>query len=242
LISGKGLPRDKTKGCRERRGKPFCRQIGIKEQYGNIVEPKPSQVSPNHPNRSDPEVICNHELTLILNHLALSISSPEKAGVGGSIPSLATIKSVVYRPPDSQFHSNSFQNQNWSIEFCLRVDLCVWSVCSRPQDSPSRKGKREGRNLRSGEHRRPKPGASAPRVAGIRYAASMGNRSCTPSLQETAYNPRRPLKVTLSVGTNGRRQGAVYRPAGLGAGCRIIAIRAPSRYSKSGMTPRTPEG
>jgi hypothetical protein len=28
-ISGKSLPRAKTKGCRERRGKPFCRQIGI---------------------------------------------------------------------------------------------------------------------------------------------------------------------------------------------------------------------
>jgi len=27
---------------------------------------------------------------LILNHLALSISGPEKAGVGGSIPSLVT--------------------------------------------------------------------------------------------------------------------------------------------------------
>jgi len=35
-----------------------------------------------------PETICNHELTLILNHLALWISSAEKAG-GGSIPSLA---------------------------------------------------------------------------------------------------------------------------------------------------------
>jgi hypothetical protein len=35
--------------------------------------------------------------------------SPEKAGGGGSIPSLATIFSITYRPPDSQFHSNSFQ-------------------------------------------------------------------------------------------------------------------------------------
>src|SRR6476646_6444868 len=37
--------------------------------------------------------------------------SPEKAGVGGSIPSLATIFSTTYRPPDSRFHSNSFQFQ-----------------------------------------------------------------------------------------------------------------------------------
>jgi hypothetical protein len=38
-------------------------------------------------------------------------SSPEKAGVGGSIPSLATIDSILYSPPDSQFHYNSFQYQ-----------------------------------------------------------------------------------------------------------------------------------
>jgi hypothetical protein len=54
--------------------------------------------------------------------------SPEKAGVGGSIPSLATIDSVAYRPPDSQFHSVSFQIQKWSTEICLRVDLRVWSL------------------------------------------------------------------------------------------------------------------
>jgi hypothetical protein len=35
--------------------------------------------------------------------------SPEKAGVGGSIPSLATMFSVVYRPSKIQFHSVSFQ-------------------------------------------------------------------------------------------------------------------------------------
>jgi hypothetical protein len=36
--------------------------------------------------------------------------SPEKAGVGGSIPSLATMFSLSYRPSRSQFHSGSFQN------------------------------------------------------------------------------------------------------------------------------------
>ena len=41
--------------------------------------------------------------------------SPEKAGVGGSIPSLATIKSVSYRPSKNQFHSDSFQKL-WSAE------------------------------------------------------------------------------------------------------------------------------
>jgi hypothetical protein len=36
--------------------------------------------------------------------------SPEKAGVGGSIPSLATMFSLSYRPSKNQFHSVSFQN------------------------------------------------------------------------------------------------------------------------------------
>jgi len=35
--------------------------------------------------------------------------SPEKAGVGGSIPSLATIFSITYRHSKNQFHSVSFQ-------------------------------------------------------------------------------------------------------------------------------------
>jgi len=36
-------------------------------------------------------------------------AQPEKAGVGGSIPFLATIKSITYRISKSQFHSVSFQ-------------------------------------------------------------------------------------------------------------------------------------
>src|SRR6202044_967991 len=34
---------------------------------------------------------------------------PEKAGVGGSIPSLATIFSTTYKSVSLRFHSNSFQ-------------------------------------------------------------------------------------------------------------------------------------
>jgi hypothetical protein len=37
-------------------------------------------------------------------------SSPEKAGVGGSIPSLATFFSTAYKAPLRHFHSISFQN------------------------------------------------------------------------------------------------------------------------------------
>jgi hypothetical protein len=235
------LPRDKTKGCRERRGKPFCRQIGIKEQYGNIVEPKPSQVSPNHPNRSDPEVVCNHELTLILNHLALSISSPEKAGVGGSIPSLATIKLVTYRPPDSRFHSISFQNKMVPPSFASG-----WIRASGVSVRALKTSLRGKENVKVAIYVRVST-ADQNQELQLRELQEYATRhqweiALCPLLQETASNPRRRLKVTLSAGTNGRRQGAVYRPAGLGAGCRIIAIRAPSRYSNGGMTPRTPEG
>jgi hypothetical protein len=37
------------------------------------------------------------------------LGGPEKAGAGGSIPSLATIPSTTYRPVSPRFHSNSFQ-------------------------------------------------------------------------------------------------------------------------------------
>ncbi len=36
--------------------------------------------------------------------------SPEKAGVGGSIPSLATMFSTIYKASLRRFHSISFQN------------------------------------------------------------------------------------------------------------------------------------
>jgi len=42
-------------------------------------------------------------------NLSVSVSSPEKAGVGGSIPSLATTESTTYQPPETQFCSILFQ-------------------------------------------------------------------------------------------------------------------------------------
>jgi hypothetical protein len=50
--------------------------------------------------------------------------SPEKAGVGGSIPSLATILSITYRPSQAQFHSISFQ-YSWSARKRLRDEYCT---------------------------------------------------------------------------------------------------------------------
>jgi len=43
------------------------------------------------------------------NQLALGDYSPEKAGVGGSIPSLATIFSTTYKPLIPQLRSKTFQ-------------------------------------------------------------------------------------------------------------------------------------
>ena len=62
----------------------------IGEQYGNIEEPKRAQTVPILPIRVRSEPISVEPLAFILNRLAESVSSPEKAGVGGSIPSLAT--------------------------------------------------------------------------------------------------------------------------------------------------------
>jgi hypothetical protein len=45
-----------------------------------------------------------------VNELAMGDASPEKAGVGGSIPSLATMFSTAYKALTQHFHSISFQN------------------------------------------------------------------------------------------------------------------------------------
>src|ERR1700722_14901522 len=57
--------------------------------------------------------------------------SPEKAGVGGSIPSLATTKSITYQPARRRFHSISFQN-NGARRFASSENCRCASVgCSR---------------------------------------------------------------------------------------------------------------
>ena len=45
-----------------------------------------------------------------ISKMALDGASSEKAGVGGSIPSLATTFSTAYRHAKTRFHSDSFQN------------------------------------------------------------------------------------------------------------------------------------
>jgi hypothetical protein len=53
-----------------------------------------------------------------MNEIALAVASPEKAGVGGSIPSLATTFSSSFKHTQTQFYSNSFQN-SWLDVFAF---------------------------------------------------------------------------------------------------------------------------
>ena len=46
---------------------------------------------------------------LTINHLRMGDYGPEKAGVGGSSPSLATMFSKTYNHSKTEFHSVSFQ-------------------------------------------------------------------------------------------------------------------------------------
>jgi len=63
-----------------------------------------------------------------INQITTVESSPEKAGVGGSIPSLATIESITYRP----FHLRS--GPNWSQDLNpTRLD----SYPERSRNTPS---------------------------------------------------------------------------------------------------------
>jgi hypothetical protein len=52
--------------------------------------------------------------------LANSVGGPEKAGGGGSIPSLATTFSNTYSHPKPQLCSILFQKQNRLAEVCLK--------------------------------------------------------------------------------------------------------------------------
>ena len=66
---------------------------------------------PNQSQTTSSKVLFQLLSVLNLNHLAESVSSPEKAGVGGSIPSLATILNQILtstetsRPPSANVRS-----------------------------------------------------------------------------------------------------------------------------------------
>jgi hypothetical protein len=73
-----------------------------------------------------------------ISEMSIEDDSPEKAGVGGSIPSLATIKSTAYKPPVGvfiPFHSKTMARDDSPR---LKTAKLVWlSVGSRFRPSSS---------------------------------------------------------------------------------------------------------
>ena len=63
----------------------------LAEQYPNIEGPKTAQIIPSHPKQPRRQPFSHQLHPLSPDYLANSVGGPEKAGVGGSIPSLATI-------------------------------------------------------------------------------------------------------------------------------------------------------
>ena len=59
-------------------------------QFAHVEDPKMVQTILSHPKSLTAEVPHAQWHSLISNHFGESVSGPEKAGVGGSIPSLAT--------------------------------------------------------------------------------------------------------------------------------------------------------
>ena len=66
-------------------------------QYAYIEDPKIAQMVLQYPKDYFAKALWLQRHPLILNHFGKSVGGPEKAGVGGSIPSLATILSITRR-------------------------------------------------------------------------------------------------------------------------------------------------
>ena len=79
----------------------WARLLLPREQYANIEEPKTAQTILRHPKLPAAQPLAPQSYPLIPEHLAKSVSGPEKAGVGGSIPSLATIEIQELNRPGS---------------------------------------------------------------------------------------------------------------------------------------------
>jgi len=70
---------------------PLSKQTDeVREPYANIKEPKLAQTILCHPKSLHLQPFSRQSHPLITSHLAISVGGPEKAGVGGSSPSLAT--------------------------------------------------------------------------------------------------------------------------------------------------------
>ena len=69
-----------------------------------------------------------------ISQMRMADSSPEKAGVGGSIPSLATTFSKNYGHFKTDFHSVSFQN--FSSAGMRQRNKAVLGDCITTQEAP----------------------------------------------------------------------------------------------------------
>ncbi len=109
-----------------------------RELYANIEEPKTAQTILRRPKSPHLQPYSCQPHPLIPDHLANSVGGPEKAGVGGSIPSLATMFSIAYKAPLRRFHSIS--SKTMARDDSPRLEC--WSVAEwlasrfRPSFSP----------------------------------------------------------------------------------------------------------
>ena len=92
--------------------------MATREPYANIEGPKTAQPIPRHPKSPLLQPFSHHLRTLIPDHMANSVGGPEKAGVGGSIPYLATMFSTSYSKSKPQVCSILFQFHNPGSSEC----------------------------------------------------------------------------------------------------------------------------
>ena len=80
------------------RGRGLNKDCTTRERCANNQQPKPAHTILNDPKSTSAQALAHHLYTLISNRFGISVDGPEKAGVGGSTPSLATILQITFRP------------------------------------------------------------------------------------------------------------------------------------------------
>jgi hypothetical protein len=114
----------KTSGARRSALLGFGNNTGT---WNGANEPKGAHIK-----RALPYLTENASLVLILNHFALSISGPEKAGVGGSVPFLATLVFSNLQVLQNAVPFHFISNFVWSVELAssewLRLEVRSFSA------------------------------------------------------------------------------------------------------------------
>ena len=158
--------------------------------------------------------------------------SPEKAGVGGSIPSLATIFSIAYRHPKTQFHSVSFQNY-WSAEIRSRNESS-WE----PAESALETGLQRAQKVRAQNATMTTPmcangGRSTTSAASFASSAKPRAGKLSPNTPMKIGRQNQPRRVSAHVAR--RHPAPIRRAAVLGA--RPPLARGRSRNTDLPATP-----